>query len=103
MRAEECDETIEELADEARQARIALGSVHRPKDHAVVHLEISGPDAATLRQFYSKAFGWTLTAATPDFTSEPGSGYMQTHHGMAPYVTVYVHVDDLDGKLAGIQ
>lgn len=30
MRAEECDETIEELADEAQQVLNALGSVQHP-------------------------------------------------------------------------
>ncbi|MGH3563997.1 MAG: VOC family protein [Mycobacterium sp.] len=109
MRAEEGDETIEELVDEARQALSVLASVQPPKGHALVHLDVSGPDAVALRQFYSKAFGWTLIEAAPDYTmprpgdGEPRDGSMQTSRDMPPYVSIYVHVDDLGAKLSEIQ
>jgi predicted enzyme related to lactoylglutathione lyase len=74
----------------------------------VVHWEIGGPSLDALRDFYSKAFGWTIDDAGPDYRLvQPagdglGGGLMRTHDGMPPYVTVYVQVDDLDGALATI-
>jgi predicted enzyme related to lactoylglutathione lyase len=36
--------------------------------HAVVHFEISGPDASQLAHFYASLFGWTMSPV-------PGAGY----------------------------
>ncbi|GAB4585643.1 VOC family protein [Nocardia sp. IFM 10818] len=75
----------------------------------VVHWEIGGPDAAALREFYGKVFGWTMTGAGPDYTlvnAEEGGlagGIMQTSPDIPPYVTVYVRVPDLEAKLAEIR
>jgi predicted enzyme related to lactoylglutathione lyase len=75
--------------------------------HPIVHWEIGGHDAAALREFYAKAFGWTMTAGGPNYTLvQPagglGGGIMQVPEGTAAYVTVYVQVDDLDAKLTEI-
>jgi hypothetical protein len=76
--------------------------------HPVVHWEIGGRNAGALREFYVKAFGWTLTEAGPTYTliqadGGLGGGIMQVPPGTPAYVTVYVAVDDLAGKLAEIQ
>lgn len=78
-------------------------------NHPVVHWEIGGPDAAALREFYTKAFGWTMSAAGPDYTLVDavdgglGGGIMQNQPDMPPYVTVYVQVADLGAMLAEIE
>jgi predicted enzyme related to lactoylglutathione lyase len=77
--------------------------------YPIVHWEIGGHDSAALREFYAKAFGWTMTEAGPGYTVvQPtgdglGGGIMQVPEGTPPYVTVYVKVDDLDGKLEEIR
>ncbi|RDI51127.1 VOC family protein [Nocardia mexicana] len=77
--------------------------------HPVVHWEVGGPDAAALRDFYGKAFGWTMSAAGPGYTLVEGvgeglgGGIMQTGQDMPPYVTVYVRTTDLEGTLAEIE
>lgn len=76
--------------------------------HPVVHWEIGGPDMPALREFYAKAFGWTITDAGPTYCLvQPtdggvGGGLMQTSEQMPAYVTVYVQVEDLDTALAEI-
>lgn len=78
----------------------------------VVHWEIGGPDGAALREFYSKAFGWTMHEsgpATPEYTlvdgvgGSLGGGIMQTAPPVPPYATFYIGVDDLAAKVAEIQ
>jgi predicted enzyme related to lactoylglutathione lyase len=75
---------------------------------AVMHWEIAGPDAAALREFYGKMFGWDMTPAGPEYTlvapvdSGLGGGIMQTRMGMPSYVTVYLTCDDLEATLAEI-
>jgi uncharacterized protein len=76
--------------------------------HAVVHWEIGARDLSGLREFYAKAFGWSMTDAAPNYTLVQaadggiGGGLMQTSDAMAPYVTFYVQVDDLEQSLAEI-
>lgn len=76
--------------------------------HPVVHWEIAGRDAEALREFYSKAFGWTMADAGPAYTLvEPvngglAGGIMQSPAGTPPYVTIYVRVDDLEATLTEI-
>ncbi|RDI55201.1 VOC family protein [Nocardia mexicana] len=78
-------------------------------NHPVVHWEIGGPDAAALREFYGKAFGWTMTTADPAYTLVDavdqglGGGIMQTTEGIPPYVTVYIRTGDLEAKLAELE
>jgi predicted enzyme related to lactoylglutathione lyase len=75
----------------------------------VVHWEIGGRDAGSLRDFYRKAFGWHFTDAGPQYTLvQPengglGGGIMQVAQGASPYVTIYISVDDLDLTLTEIQ
>jgi predicted enzyme related to lactoylglutathione lyase len=73
--------------------------------HPVVHWEIGGHDMSALREFYAKAFGWTIDDAGPRYALVQavegglGGGLMQTREDIPPYVTVYVQVDDLDEAL----
>ena len=74
----------------------------------MVHWEIGGPDMPALREFYAKAFGWTITDVGPMYSLvQPtdgglGAGLMQTAEYMPAYVTVYVQVEDLAAALADI-
>ncbi len=76
--------------------------------HPVVHWEIGGHDLEGLRQFYAKAFGWSMTDAGPIYALVQavdggiGGGLMQASGEMPPYVTVYVQVDDLGTALAEV-
>jgi uncharacterized protein len=76
--------------------------------HPVVHWEIAGKDMPALREFYTKAFGWTITEAGPLYSLvQPvdgglGGAIMQTAAEVPPYVAVYVQVDDLDTALEQI-
>ena len=76
--------------------------------YPVVHWEIGGRDMPALRDFYAKAFGWTVTDADSSYAMVAaaegglGGGLMQTPDGVPPYVTVYVQVDDLDAALEEI-
>jgi uncharacterized protein len=71
----------------------------------VVHFEIGGRDLPALRDFYAKAFGWTITDAGPDYAlieaadGGLGGGLMRARDEIPPYVTVYVQVDDLETAL----
>jgi hypothetical protein len=75
----------------------------------VVHWEIGGRDAAALREFYQQAFGWTMADAGANYTLVSsaggglGGGIMQSPEGTAPYLTIYVQVDDLEPALARIR
>lgn len=74
----------------------------------VVHFEIGGRDIPALRDFYAKAFGWTITDAGPDYAlietvdGGLGGGLMRARDEIPPYVTVYVQVDDLETALEEI-
>lgn len=74
----------------------------------VVHWEIAGRDTSALREFYAKAFGWTITDAGPTYALvQPvggglDGGIMRAPGQSPPYVTIYVRVDDLDAALAEI-
>jgi predicted enzyme related to lactoylglutathione lyase len=73
--------------------------------NAVVHWEIGGRDLAVLRDFYAKAFDWTIDDVNDDYSlvrpedGGIGGGLLQTRHRMPPYLTVYVTVDDLQSTL----
>lgn len=74
--------------------------------HPVVHFEIGSRDAKRSAEFYQDLFGWTISAAGPDYWlvagEEPGigGGLMQARGEIPPYVTFYVATDDLDDTLA---
>jgi uncharacterized protein len=71
----------------------------------VVHFEIGAQDAAKLRAFYRDLFGWQFDLSDPGYGSIAetddgiGGGIMQIRETMAPYVTIYVAVDDLGATL----
>jgi hypothetical protein len=73
----------------------------------VVHWEIGGRDAAKLGAFYSKLFGWTINTENPEYgvvgpggDGGIGGGIMRVHGEIPPYVTIYVHVENLEASLA---
>src|SRR5713101_2176430 len=77
-------------------------------DHAVVHFEIGGLDAATLRDFYAKLFGWTINADNPmnygmvfKMDDGIGGGIVQPQMGsQTSFVTVFVTCgNDVAGML----
>lgn len=74
----------------------------------VVHWEIGGHDLDALRTFYAEAFGWTMSDAGPGYClvqAEGGGlpgGLMQMPPERAPYVTLYVQVDDLEKALRDV-
>jgi predicted enzyme related to lactoylglutathione lyase len=82
---------------------------HPVVSHPVVHWEIGGQDAPALREFYSKAFGWQMIDAGPEYTLVHatgdgfGGGIMQAREGVPSYATIYVAVDDLQAQLSAIE
>ncbi|BCY09441.1 VOC family protein [Actinoplanes sp. L3-i22] len=76
--------------------------------NAVVHWEIAGRDLPALRDFYAKAFAWTIDDAGDGYClvrpvdGGTGGGLMQTHGQMPPYVTIYVDVEDLRETLSTV-
>lgn len=76
--------------------------------HAVVHWEIGGRDLDTLTDFYHDLFGWSVLGFDADYRlvtpdSGVGGGLMRCRDEMAPYVTMYVSVDDLDDTLGKVK
>lgn len=77
----------------------------------VVHFEIGSPDIARARRFYGELFDWVAQGdpSGPVVLVETGSGegiggnMMQTPEGVPPYVTFYVHVDDLVAYLDRVE
>lgn len=75
--------------------------------NGVVHWEIGGTNTAKTREFYAKLFGWDIQIyeemdygmVQPAGEGTIGGGIGPTPPGGAPYVTVYVHVDDLQKSL----
>ena len=73
----------------------------------VVHFEIAGRDAENQQRFYSELFGWSVQRDDPPGyalvrSGEGGidGGLTCVEEGAAPYVTVYVEVDDVAAHLA---
>jgi uncharacterized protein len=74
----------------------------------VVYFEILGADGATLREFYSAMFGWTIEAVEGTdggyhrVRKEPGGveGGIGAFPGAPSTVTFYVAVDDLHAAVA---
>ncbi len=75
----------------------------------VVHFQIGGRDAAHLRGFYQEVFGWVIEAPSP-------IGAIRTHAGVgingglhqvdetqAPYLAVYVSVEDIAGAVGRVE
>ncbi len=78
--------------------------------HPVVHFEIHAKDAKKANEFYSKLFDWkinvdqTMNYGLIKTGGEGGiDGGISDHGaqcGQPPFVTFYVHVDDLAASLA---
>src|SRR4026208_2617669 len=73
--------------------------------NAVVHWEMGATDLHKLQAFYAELFGWDITPAGPEYSlvaaSDPGigGGILQVSEGMAPYLTVYGEVQELESAL----
>jgi hypothetical protein len=73
--------------------------------HPVIHFEVLGPDGDALQTFYSQAFDWSIKADNPmnyGMVDPAGSGIaggIARSMDGAPFVTVYVEVDDLQAAL----
>ena len=72
----------------------------------VVHFEIGAADGDRARRFYGDLFGWAVTDGGDGYgvvdtgTSVGiGGGILQAPEGVAPYVTFYVGVDDIEKTL----
>ena len=73
----------------------------------VTHFEIAVKDDAAARRFYGDLFGWKITHHEPtgygmvdtDSGGEGIGGGVAKPPDGAPYVTIYVSVDDLQGKI----
>jgi len=73
----------------------------------VVHFEVIGKDSATLRDFYSKMFGWN-TQVMPEMdyglVDNGGQGINGgIGQGDQAHATFYVEVDDPQAQLAKIE
>jgi hypothetical protein len=75
----------------------------------VVHFEVTGTDAATLRKFYGEAFDWQLQDVMEGayfMVNTGGEGDVAGGIGASPagpgQVTFYVQVDDLTAALEKI-
>lgn len=80
---------------------------------SVVHVEVTGPDAASLTRFYARAFGWHAQPAdaAAEVAASGGYAFVQTDAG--PPVGIgatdearllfYVGVDDVEAALAAAQ
>jgi predicted enzyme related to lactoylglutathione lyase len=73
----------------------------------VVHWEIAAKDAKKLQDFYTQLFDWKIDANNPmnygmvETGGQGGinGGIMPVQGDYPPYVTFYVHVDDLQAYL----
>jgi predicted enzyme related to lactoylglutathione lyase len=82
----------------------------------VVHFEVVGQDAATLRHYYGALFGWeydTASPVAPEVADAGDYGFVDTAAnggagipggvgggpGRAPYAIFYVAVDDVEQAL----
>lgn len=72
----------------------------------VTWFEVIGKDAAKTREFYSKAFGWTMDvdpAMDYGMLNNPGDGIPGGVGGGDPAVRFYVQADDVQGLLDKIE
>jgi uncharacterized protein len=77
----------------------------------VIHFEIIGGDGTRLRQYYGELFGWEADADNPmNYGVVPryqgqdgagiGGGIAPAMEGIAPHVTIYIAVPDVEAALA---
>ena len=72
----------------------------------ITHFEIASPNLESATEFYRQLFDWSVGEELSDGyrlvqTAEGsiGGGLLRTPHGVFPYVTIYVSVDDLQASL----
>ena len=71
----------------------------------ICHWEINVKNMDAAVDFYKGVFGWDIRKDEKmnygiiNTGEEPGGGIFQVEGEMKPYVTVYVKVDDINGKL----
>jgi predicted enzyme related to lactoylglutathione lyase len=77
--------------------------------HPVVHWEIGAKDAAKLREFYAKLFGWKIQVmpemqdygyVEPGGEGGIGGGIMPAKDGETRHFTFYVRTDNIQASLA---
>ena len=75
--------------------------------HAIDYVELSAPDLAAARAFYSAAFGWTFNDYGPEYVGiqgpdpeEPEAGGLAANGPAHPLVIMYS--DDLDSTAAAV-
>ena len=72
----------------------------------VVHFQIGGRHADSLREFYESVFGWDVDEPAPigAIRTDAGvgidGGVHQVDENQRPYLAVYVAVDDLMGTIS---
>lgn len=73
--------------------------------NSVIHFQIGGRDAATLKRFYQDVLGWEVDEPAPIGAIRTGTGagidggLHQVDEHQRPYLAVYVAVDDLLGTV----
>lgn len=71
----------------------------------LIHWELLVADVEKTKAFYNRVFGWSFTAAGPDYTliqtgAEPGGGLMKRPPGVSmSALNSYFQVADLDRTL----
>jgi predicted enzyme related to lactoylglutathione lyase len=81
-----------------------------PKQHPIVHIEISAKDREKAAKFYDDVFGWhveqipEMNYATFNPGEGPGGGFNPvTKENPAGTVLVYIGTDDIEASLAEIE
>jgi predicted enzyme related to lactoylglutathione lyase len=76
----------------------------------VIHFEIGVTDLGRLSKFYSDLFEWDIKTDDRGYglvmtgsTIGINGGLLKTRQGVPPYVTMYIHVDDLNVELEKIE
>jgi len=76
--------------------------------HDIYYLEIVTPDAAAMREFYSKAYGWSFSEATPElgnayYATLPGGSLWAIreplHASEEAIVRNYLRVEDIHASI----
>ena len=77
----------------------------------VIHFEVTGKDGGQLQEFYSGLFGWKINADNPMSygladTDSDGTGInggIAASEDGAAFLTIYIEVDDIEGKLKEVE
>jgi predicted enzyme related to lactoylglutathione lyase len=80
-------------------------------NHPVVWFEVLGNDGAKLQNYYAELFGWNIKLSGPNNYGEADTGSKTgiaggiggKSPGRGPWVTIYVHADDIPATLQRAQ